>query len=172
VPGPLLARCAAILPGAGHVSGGTQLNPPGTGALPTLGLAAALVCLVVVLRLARGRRRAATAPTWASGQRIEPALNWTGAGFTKPARLVLESLLRPEREISLQVERGIVQSVTYRGRVPLLIEERIYAPVAAAALRGAGWARRLQSGHLSAYALYLTGLLLVLLALARLGLLG
>ena len=95
VPGPLLARCAAILPGADHVSGGTQLNPPGTGALPTLALAAALVCLVVVLRLARGRRTAATAPTWASGQRIEPALNWTSAGFTKPVRLVLESLLRP-----------------------------------------------------------------------------
>ena len=172
VPGPLLERCAAILPGAVHVSGGTQLNPHGTGSLPTLALAAGLVGLVVVLRLARGRRRAATSPTWASGQLVEPALNWTSAGFTKPVRLVLESLLRPEREISLQVEHGIVQSVTYRGRVPLLIEERIYAPVAAAALRGAAWARRLQSGHLSVYALYLTGLLLVLLALARLGLLG
>ena len=58
-----------------------------------------------------------------------------------------------------------MQSVSYRGRVPLLIEERVYAPVAAAALRGAGWARRLQSGRLGVYALYLTGLLLALLAL-------
>jgi hypothetical protein len=56
--------------------------------------------------------------------------------------------------------------------VPLLIEERVYAPVAAAALRGAGRARRLQSGRLGVYALYLAGLLVVLLACARLGLLG
>ena len=54
----------------------------------------------------------------------------------------------------------------------LLIEERVYAPVASAALRGAGWARRLQSGRLSVYALYLTALLLALLALARFGLVG
>jgi len=171
LPGPLLARCAAILPGAGHVSGGTRLDPPGTGALPALALAAALVCLVVLLRLARGRR-SATAPTWASGQPVEAALHWTSAGFTKPVRLVLESVLRPEREISLRSERGIVQAVAYRGRVPLLIEERLYAPAAAAALRGAAWARRLQSGHLGIYALYLGGLLVGVLALARLGLLG
>ena len=103
---------------------------------------------------------------------MEPVLNWTSAGFTKPVRIVLESLLRPEREIAVAVEGGIVQSVSYRGRVPLLIEERVYAPVASAALRGAGWARRLQSGRLSVYALYLTALLLALLALARLGLVG
>jgi hydrogenase-4 component B len=172
VPGPLAQRCAAILPGTADLSGGTRLHPPGTGALPTLGLAVAIVCLVAVLRLTRGRRTAATAPTWACGQRVEPALNWTSAGFTKPVRLVLESLLRPEREISVRSEGGIVRSVAYRGRVPLLIEERVYAPVVAAALRGAGWARMLQSGRLGAYALYLAGLLVALLALARLGLLG
>ena len=171
-PGPLLARCAAILPGATRLSGGPQLHLPGTGALPTAGIAVALVVLVAVLRRARGERTAATAPTWASGQRIEPALLWTGAGFTKPVRLVLESLLRPEREISVRIEGGIVQSVAYSGRVPLLIEERVYRPVVAAALRSAAWARRLQSGRLGVYALYLAGLLVTLLALARVGLLG
>jgi hydrogenase-4 component B len=170
-PGPLVARCAAIFPGSADLSG-ARLHPPGTGGLPTLGLAAALVALVAVLRLARGRRTAATAPTWVCGQQVEPALNWTSAGFTKPVRLVLESLLRPEREITVLLEGGIVQSVSYRGRVPLLIEERLYAPVAAAALRGAAWARRLQSGRLGVYALYFAGLLVALLACVRLGLLG
>ena len=41
----------------------------------------------------RRRRR------WACGQLVEPALDWTSAGFTKPLRLVLEAVLRPEREI-------------------------------------------------------------------------
>lgn len=172
LPGPLIARCAAIMPGAGDVSEGIRLHPPGTGGLPTLALAAALVCLVSALRLARGRRTAAPAPAWASGQTVEPALHWTSAGFTKPVRLVLESLLRPEREITTHAAGGVVRSVAYRGRVPLLIEERIYAPLAVAALRGAGWARTLQSGRLGVYALYFAGLLVALLALARVGLLG
>ena len=107
------------------------------------------------------------------GQRVEPALNWTSAGFTKPVRLVLESLLRPERDDHGRTRRAAsCSAVSYSGRVPLLIEERVYAPLAAVALRGAGWARTLQSGRLGIYALYFTGLLVALLALARLGLLG
>jgi hydrogenase-4 component B len=172
LPGPLLARCAEILPGSAGVSEGIRLYPPGTGGLPALALAAGLVALVLALRLARGRRTAEPAPTWASGQRIEPVLDWTSAGFTKPVRLVLESLLRPEREIAVRSEGGIVRSISYRGRVPLLIEERVYAPLVSAALRGAGWARMLQSGRLGAYALYFAALLIALLGLARVGLLG
>ncbi len=65
-----------------------------------------------------------------------------------------------------------MRAVSYTGRVPLLIEERVYAPLAAVALRGADWARALQSGRLGTYSLYFAGLLVTLLALARLGLLG
>ncbi len=172
LPGPLTARCAAILPGSDHVADTLRLQPPGTGGIPTLALAAAIVALVGGFRLLRGRRVAATAPTWACGQAIEPALNWTSAGFTKPVRLVLETLLRPEREISVHREGGIVQAVSYRGRVPLLIEERIYAPLTAGALRGAAVVRTLQSGRLGVYAMYFAGLLVVLVACARFGLLG
>ena len=132
-------------------------------------MAGAVVVVFVALRLARGRRVAAPAPAWACGQRLEPALHWTSAGFTKPVRLVLESLLRPEREITVSTEGGIVQSVRYRGRVPLLIEERVYAPLAAGALRGAAIARRLQSGRLGVYAVYLTGLLVGVLRLRAWG---
>ena len=52
-----------------------------------------------------GSRSAAPAPTWACGQLVEPALRWTSAGFTKPLRLVLEAVLRPQREIAVR-ERG------------------------------------------------------------------
>ena len=102
VPGALTSRFAAILPGSAHVGNAFRVNPPGTGGIPTVALAATVVVLVGALRLARGRRVAASAPTWACGQRVEPALNWTSAGFTKPVRLVLEGLLRPEREISVR----------------------------------------------------------------------
>jgi hydrogenase-4 component B len=172
VPGALVGRLAAILPGSARIDDGIRLEPPGTGGLPTLAMTGAALVVFVALRLARGHHVAAPSPVWASGQRLEPALRWTSAGFTKPVRLVLEGLLRPEREITVSTEGGIVQSVRYRGRVPLLIEERVYAPLAAGALRGAAIARRLQSGRLGIYAVYLTGLLVGVLTCARLGLFG
>jgi hydrogenase-4 component B len=172
LPGPLVRRLAAIVPGATGLSSSVRLHPPGTGGLPTLALALVVIGLVGGLTRLRGTRVAASSPTWICGQDPSPALRVTSAGFSKPVRLVLEVILRPEREVSSVEVRGIVRSVAYRGRVPLLIEERIYAPVAAAALRGAKVARRLQSGRLSTYAVYLAALLVTLLACARLGLLG
>jgi hydrogenase-4 component B len=171
-PGALVARFTAIVPGAVGVGDPLGIPLPATGGLPTLALLVSVVVVVVGLRLLRGRRSAAPAPTWACGQRLEPALNWSSAGFTKPVRLVLEAVLRPERELTTLTNHGVIQSVAYRGRVPALVEERIYAPLAGAALRGAAVARKLQSGRLSIYAVYLTGLLVGLLACARLGLLG
>jgi hydrogenase-4 component B len=171
-PGAIVERCALILPGATELGSALQLDPLGSGGVPTLQLTVALLMLVGALRLARGRRVAAPAPVWASGQRVEPVLGWTSAGFTKPVRVVLEVILRPEREIVTTTQGGIVQSVSYQGRMPLLVEERVYAPVQRLALAGAAFARRLQSGRLSVYVGYLIGLLIALLLCARIGLLG
>ncbi len=112
------------------------------------------------------------APTWASGQLVESRLNWTSAGFTKPLRLVLEAVLRPQREITVRTEGGVVQEVSYRGHVPQLIDERVYCPLVRFSLAGATHARRLQSGSLGMYVVYLIGLVVVLLAAARFGMIG
>ena len=152
-------------PGATHVG----LHVPGTGSLPTAGIAAVVVALTAALAGLRGRRVAAPAPTWVSGQLVEPVLGWTSAGFTKPLRLVLEAVLRPQREITSRVDAGVLQEVSYRGHVPHLIEERLYVPAARLSLAAAAWARRLQSGSLGTYVAYLIALVLVLLAAARIG---
>jgi hydrogenase-4 component B len=148
------------------------LRLPGTGSLPTAGIAVALVGFAAGLVLLRGRRSAVAAPTWVCGQLVEPRLNWTSAGFTKPLRLVLEAVLRPEREITVRSEGGLVREVTYTGHVPHLIDVRIYRPVVRFSLLAAGYARRLQSGSLGVYVGYLIALVLILLAGARLGVIG
>jgi hydrogenase-4 component B len=145
---------------------------PATGGLPTLALAVALALVTVALwRLSAGRC-ALPAPVWTSGQRVEPALIWTSSGFTKPLRLVLESVLRPERELAVHAEGGVVQEVVYEARVPHLFDTLVYEPASAAALRGAAVVRRLQSGSLRVYIVYLLGLVAVLVALVRLGILA
>jgi NADH:ubiquinone oxidoreductase subunit 5 (subunit L)/multisubunit Na+/H+ antiporter MnhA subunit len=171
VPGLIFPTLAELAPGPVTVGGThTGLELPGTGGLRTLGLLLALSAVfTVVLRATGAARRAPVTPAWTCGQPIEPRLAWTSAGFTKPLRLVLEVVLRPQREFELVEAPGGVQRIRYHAEVPHLFDDLIYAPTQRAALRGAAVARRLQSGSLRAYVLYLLALVIAMLALVRFG---
>jgi len=174
VPGLVVPTLAGLAPGvhgpalARHAG----LVLPGTGSYLPLPLALALAALTLGLVGLRGKRRAAPAPSWACGQPVVSALNWTSAGFTKPLRLVLEVVLRPSREVEVARGSGMVQSVTYEGHVPSLLDASVYEPTVRAGLRAASVARRLQSGNVRTYAAYLLGLVIGLLVLVYAGVLG
>src|SRR5665811_2098918 len=148
------------------------LSIPGTGSLPSPWLLFGLLTLSGLFWRLRGSRRSAPVPAWACGQRIEPRLEWSSAGFTKPLRLVLEAVLRPRREIDTVREHGLVRSVRYRGEIPHLFDTALYGPLRRSALSGARVARRIQSGSVRAYAAYLLALMLALLVLVRTGAIG
>ena len=83
------------------------------------------------------------------------ALDWTSAGFTKPLRLCSRRCCARSARSWCAREGGVVQEVTYSGRVPHLIDDHLYRPVdarsrsrrrasrAAAAERAARHVRRL-----------------------------
>jgi hydrogenase-4 component B len=174
LPGLVVPTLAGLAPG-GHATPlplRAGLDVPGTGSFLPLPLGLALVALTLVLVGLRGRRRAAPAPSWASGQPVTGALNWTSAGFTKPLRLVLEVILRPRRDVEVIRTGGIVQSIAYTGQVPSLLDSSVYAPTISAGMRAASFVRRLQSGNVRTYAAYLLGLVIGLLALAHSGVFG
>jgi hydrogenase-4 component B len=171
-PGLLFGLLVGLAPWSDGVPTSAGLELPGTGSLSGIWIAVVLGSVATGLLLLRGNRSATPAPSWACGQQLVPALRWTSAGFTKPLRLVLESVLRPQREVAVRSARGVVQEVSYSGHVPHLIEERLYAPATRVSLGAAAHARRLQSGSLGTYVTYLAALVLVLLAAARLGWLG
>jgi len=171
-PGVLFGPLVGLAPWPSAHATQLGLYLPGTGSLPTVGIALVLVAVTIALALLRGNRRAAPAPNWASGQLVEPALNWTSSGFTKPLRLVLELVLRPQREISSRTVGGVLQQVAYSGNVPHLIEDRLYRPAERMAFRAAVHARRLQTGSVGTYVVYLIALVLVLLVAVRLGVIG
>jgi hydrogenase-4 component B len=171
-PGLLFGRLVGLAPWADVAPTQVGLHVPGTGSFPSVGLAVALLAGTASLAYLRRGRRAAPAPTWACGQLVEPALSWTSAGFTKPLRLVLEAVLRPQREIVVRSEDGVVQEVSYSGHVPHLIDEHVYRPVTRLSLHAAGHARRLQTGSLGTYVVYLAVLVLALLTAVRVGVIG
>ncbi|HEX5287586.1 MAG TPA: proton-conducting transporter membrane subunit [Streptosporangiaceae bacterium] len=172
VPGLLVSLLASLAPWHPRVPASAGLHLPGTGALPTLAIGVALVAATAALARMRGQRTAAPAPSWASGQPLVPQLGWSGAGFTKPLRLVLEGVLRPRREIGVEASGAVVTGVTYHGEVPNLIDERVYRPVARWSLAAAARARRLQTGSLAVYAAYLIAVVISVLVAGRIGLLG
>jgi formate hydrogenlyase subunit 3/multisubunit Na+/H+ antiporter MnhD subunit len=173
VPGLLVVLLSGLAPGdVSFYTNAPGINLDGTGGLPGLPLLLALTVVTVVLVRARGSRRAAPAPSWACGQPVTPALNWTSAGFTKPLLLVLEALLRPRRQLEVIREGGIVQRIHYTRAIGSPTDRLLYRPVIRTALTGATVARRLQTGNVRTYAAYLLALVLALLALVRIGAFG
>jgi hydrogenase-4 component B len=172
-PGLVLPTLAALKPGPTDLEAGLRIVLPGTGGLPPVGLAVVLIAVAaLLLRATSTARRAAPTPAWTCGQRVEPALAWTSAGFTKPLRLVLEAVYRPRREFEVRTQGALVKEVSYHAEVPHLFDTMLYSPAHRAALRAAAIVRRLQSGSLRLYLVYLVALLVVLLALVRLGVLS
>jgi len=171
LPGLIVPALADLAPGSpdGVLARHAGLEVPGTGSLPALGLALALLVLGGALVRARSSRSAAPAPSWACGQPVTPALAWTSAGFTKPLRLVLEAVLRPRREIDVVHDGGLVQRISYSSEVPSLADAVLYEPAIRTGLRFAAVARRLQTGNVRTYALYLLALVIGLLALVWTG---
>jgi len=160
----------------------TVLQPPSVvarpaAAPPTLGgydpalVAITLVVLGVALLAAMrlGSRPARRAPTWTCGIVPEPAFEYTATSFSKPLRLFFEPVLRPERELRIELHEGtpFPRRITYRSEVDHLIETRLYGPLHRASIVLSQVARRLQQGTLQLYLSYTVGAVVILLLVAH-----
>ncbi len=143
----------------------------GTGGLPAVWVFILITGFTALLAWVRGARTAAPAPAWTCGQTVQPSFDWTSSGFTKALRLSWQWLIRPQNEVAVVRSHAIVRSVTYRGDVPHLFDTALYSPLIKRASVWTGQVRRLQSGSLRTYSIYLSALVVFALALLRLGLL-
>lgn len=137
-------------------------------ALPWLGLLLLLITVATLLYRRSPVRRMATA--WACGApSLSPRMEYTATSLTKPIRSVFHPVYRPDRTVTvtpaLQHAHGhyFPAAISYRSQATLSSERYLFRPVAALVL---GWARRfrrLQSGDLQQYLLYLFLTLIALL---------
>jgi hydrogenase-4 component B len=176
--GVMAAPIGAVLAGvarAMQVRG--ESGPPAVAPPPTLGsyepallaLAVLLVGVGVLAAMRLGARPVRRAPTWTCGILPEPAFEYTATSFSKPLRLFFEPVLRPERELHVELHDGtpFPRRISYQSEVDHLIESRIYGPLHRASIVLSQVARRLQHGTLQLYLAYTVGAVVILLLVAR-----
>lgn len=173
--GPVAGVLAGV---AASFRGGAVV--PATSAFPTLpgldvayaaaplGLLIAVLAALIWLVSSRGRvtRRV---PTWTGGQVPEPAFEYTASSYSKLIRVYYGPVLRPAREISVELHPGtpFPRTVRYRGHARHVLDERLYGPLHRLAVTAARQINRLQSGSLQVYLAYSVAALVALLLLAR-----
>lgn len=161
---------AATLAGAG----GFTLEPAGLARSSVSPFVVAILvgvfAIFAVLWVRRGTvREVRRAPSWAGGTRLDPRMQYSALGFTKPLRLVFKPVLMPESELEVLEEGSpyFARKLRHRSGVPERIERAIYAPVVQAVLWTSARARQLQAGSLHLYLSYLLVTLVALLLWAR-----
>ena len=177
VAGPVSGEIAGI---AGEVVGTAPLGlaDPVAAVGPGLGgatyaaawLGALLVALTATTWFVGVRRRPVRrAPTWTCGIVPEPAFQYTATSYAKLIRLYFGRILRPAREVTVELHPGtpFPRTVRYRGEARHVIDERLYQPIHRAAVGVAQLALRLQNGSLQLYLAYSVIAVLVMLVLAR-----
>jgi hydrogenase-4 component B len=134
-------------------------------------LALLILAVFVGLRLSGANFARRYYETWGCGRALQTAsFEYTAAAFANPFKRVFAFLYRPieETEIESHPEsRFFVKTITYRHESRSIIEDSIYAPIAATVRRISIRARALQSGNVHSYLFYILLALLVLLLFAR-----
>jgi hydrogenase-4 component B len=129
----------------------------------------ALVPLVMLLLRVNWKRRAGE--SWGCGRLGQtPRMEYTATAFAEPLRRVFAELYRPTRELTIDFHpesKYFVQSIEYRSEITPWFEKYIYDPCLWFVRLLAAVVRRMQSGSLHAYLVYVTIALLILLLSAR-----
>jgi hydrogenase-4 component B len=115
-------------------------------------------------------RRRVTAP-WACGlPSLTTRMQYTSTSFSKPIRWVFAAVYRPDRkmEVSPTNRPYYPTSITYRSVRTTSYERLIYRPMTNAVVQLATRMRRLQTGNIQVYLLYIFLTLVALLAVVGL----
>jgi hydrogenase-4 component B len=127
--------------------------------------ASVIVALVVKVAL---RPRVRRAPVWVSGTLAPPSVvHYTPAAYSNPIRVVLRGPYGYTRRVTTRHtgRSPLTETLVVETQIVLAIERYVYRPVVAGALWLSSQARRLQSGRLGWYLLYMLAAVILILAL-------
>jgi hydrogenase-4 component B len=165
-PGFLLRPLAAAV--HDFVRGGVLPEPAFAIARVIPWVAVAVVALVVLLGLLRSAVRVTR--TWACGwPGLDTRMQYTSTAFSKPLRKVFAHVYRPERtvEVAPADRTYFPTAISYRSVRTTSFERILYRPGVDAIIAAAHRLRRLQTGNIQVYLLYIFLALVALLVFMR-----
>ena len=122
--------------------------------------------LALVIAVATRRRRARRAPVWVTGSGADlAAVQYRPSAYSNPMRVILRGPLGYRSQLAPRGDADTDRRPVLQRTVVPAIDRFIYQPLIALALAGSERTRRLQSGRLSMYLLYMLVALILALAL-------
>ncbi len=121
-----------------------------------------------IFRLLTRGRRVARRAVWAGGlAHFAPALTYTATGFANPVRVIFQAVLRPTvNEQTIEEMPAFFRPAVRRELREIHVVDRLLLGPAAMCLRGLGnTLRRMHSGSVNLYAVYVLATLLVAFAI-------
>jgi hydrogenase-4 component B len=145
-----------------------QMSPT----LAALGILILLALVPLVMWMLRSNRQLRVSDSWGCGRIGQtPRMEYTATAFAEPLRRVFTELYRPTKELTIDFHpesKYFVQSIEYKSEITPWFEKTLYEPFIAFLRFVARQARRLQSGSVHLYLVYVTVMLVILLLAARL----
>lgn len=162
---PLLTAVANLIPG-------TSAPPEIEMVCSALPVVSACVfgVLVVTIGLLRWKRIMRSVSTWACGlPALTPRMQYAAGSFSKPIRQVFRSVYQPDRKVEvLPADRPYFpQAIAYHSVRTTSFERTLYRPAIDLVVTAARGLRRLHTGNIQAYLLYIFLMLLSLLLYLR-----
>jgi hydrogenase-4 component B len=166
VPGfllrPLVSVVQVLVPGAGV--------PQETLSIGRVIPWTAAIILSITIIVALLKRRERMVRTWACGlPGLTSRMQYTSTVFSKPIRFIFSSVYKPDRKIERLPEDQpyFPVNVTYHSVRTTSYEKTIYRPFVEMILSWANQLRRLQTGNIQIYLLYIFLAIVSLLAVLR-----
>jgi hydrogenase-4 component B len=160
---PLVSLVQVIIPGAGV--------PEETLSITRIIPWTALIILGMCATTALFKREKRMVRTWACGlPRLTSRMQYTSTVFSKPIRFVFSAVYRPDRKVErLPADQPYFPvSISYRSMRTTSYEKTLYRPFVELIVSLAHQLRRLQTGNIQVYLLYIFLSLVSLLTFLRL----
>jgi hydrogenase-4 component B len=176
VAGPLAASLlgSAVSPQV-TLLGNTLIIPQSTSSSispPVLTILLITVALIPIIGgyVLGGKLRRRVVMTWACGlQKIEPRMQYTATGFSKPIRMIFANIYRATHEIEISEETSpyFHPHITYQLKTESVFLKYLYEPLYRLVVNSARMFRKVQTGHIQSYLAYIFIILVILLLFAR-----
>ena len=141
------------------------------GSISPVAVLLALIGIILIsllaLRLIGGKYIERKYGTWDCGfEALNPRMQYSATGYSKPIRIVFRILFRPSREITLTGDHIYhPETIEYTTTSFPLFEKKLYDPIFENAMQFSKWIKfTVQTGSTRSYLLYIFAAILVLMA--------